>query len=198
MDWKDVFYTQHATVHGPAVGREGRVSYEALVLDGLDDAQLRLRPADNLNSLAWVVWHMTRCEDVAINLAVSGRPQVLDDGWVDKLGTPRVDIGTGMTPAEVGELSESIDLDALMSYRHAVGQRTREVIGDISDAVIEQPVDGSRYQGAAILGEHAGWVADFWAPWRGTDFLFLATGHCYHHWGEGITIRSVGGFGLSA
>jgi hypothetical protein len=197
MEWKRLFYMQHATVHGPAVGTEGRASYEAIVLTGLDQEQLRVRPTASSNSVAWLVWHMTRCEDVAINLAIGDRPQVLDDAWTEKLGVSRVDIGTGMTPIEVAELSESVDLDALMSYRVAVGQRTREVIGEISDAEIEQPVDAARYRGAAILGDHAGWVADFWSPWRAADFLFLASGHCYHHWGEAITVRALGGFGVS-
>ncbi|MCU1502156.1 MAG: hypothetical protein JWM12_1510 [Ilumatobacteraceae bacterium] len=196
MDWKGLFYRQHAGVHSREMAVGGGVTYQDLVLGGLDEAQLRLRPANELNSLAWLVWHMTRCEDVAINVAIADQPQVLDDGWPDKLGISRVDIGTGMTPSEVAELSEQINVDALISYRHAVGRRTREVIDAVTDAEIERPVDGDRYRRAAVLGDHAGWVAELWSPWRGTDFLFLATGHNYQHWGEAITVRSLGGFGL--
>jgi hypothetical protein len=195
VEWRQLFFQQHAAVHGPAVADLG-FSYEDLVLGGLSDAQMRLRPAENLNSLAWLVWHITRCEDVAINVAIADRPQVLDDGWASKLGVERDDIGTGMTPREVAELSEQVDLDALLSYRHAVGRQTREVIASIDDSLIEGAVDADRYRRAAVLGDHAGWVDDFWAPWHGTDFLFLAAGHCYQHWGEAITIRSISGVGL--
>ena len=196
MDWRLLFYQQHAGVHSEAVGTESRARYEDLVLGGLSDAQMRLRPADNQNSLAWLVWHITRCEDVAINVCIADQPQVLEDGWASKLGVERDDIGTGMTPREVADLSERIELDALLSYRHAVGRQTRRVIATIDDAEMESPVDADRYRRAAVLGEHAGWVDSFWEPWRGTDFLFLATGHSYQHWGEAITIRSIGGFGL--
>jgi hypothetical protein len=196
VEWKALFYAQHAQTHRPEVAPGAPFSYEALVLDGLSDAQIRLRPADNLNSLAWLVWHITRCEDVAVNVAIADRPQVLADGWATKLGVERDDIGTGMKPFEVAALSEQIDLDALVSYRHAVARQTREVIAALDEDEIETPVDPGRYRRAAVLGEHAGWIDDFWAPWRGLDFLFLATGHSSQHWGEAITVRSVGGFGL--
>jgi len=196
VEWRQVFFQQHAGVHSHAVATESQVSYEDLVLGGLSDAQMRLRPADNLNSLAWLVWHISRCEDVAVNVAIADRPQVLDEAWATKLGVQRDDIGTGMTPREVADLSEHVDLDALVSYRHAVARQTRDVIATIDDDELTAPVDSERYRRAAVLGEHAGWVDEVWAPWHGTDFLFLATGHSYQHWGEAITIRSIGGFGL--
>ncbi len=196
MDWKQLFLEQHADVHSPEVSPHARFHVESMVLDGLTDAQLRLRPADHLNSLAWLVWHMTRCEDVAVNVAIADQSQVLEDGWTTKLGVERDDIGTGMTPPEVAALSEQIDLDALLSYRHAVGRQTRAVIAGIDEADLEARVDADRYRRAGVLGEHAGWVAGFWKPWRGIDFLYLATGHCHHHWGEAVTVRSLGGFGV--
>lgn len=41
---------------------------------------MRLRPGPHLNSLVWLVWHMGRTEDVAVNLVVAGRDQVLERG----------------------------------------------------------------------------------------------------------------------
>ena len=196
MDWRGVFFQQHAGTHSTAVGTESVVRYEDIVLGGLSDAQMRLRPADDQNSLAWLVWHMARCEDVAVNAAIAGQDQVFEDGWAAKMGVERADIGTGMTPDEVADLSERIDLDALVAYRHAVGLQTRDVIATIDDEQLQAPVDPDRYRRAAVLGEHAGWVGDFWAPWHGTDFLYLATGHSYQHWGEAITVRALGGFSL--
>jgi hypothetical protein len=40
-------------------------------LQGLSDAQMRSR-RDGLNSIAWHVWHIARCED-ALNLLLAGR-----------------------------------------------------------------------------------------------------------------------------
>jgi hypothetical protein len=52
--------------------------------------------------------------------------------WMKRLGISRHrrDFGTGMTSAEVTELTRQIDLGALREHRDAVGKRTREVVGD--------------------------------------------------------------------
>lgn len=97
---------------------------------GLSDEQMRVRPREDLNSLAWLLWHIARVEDSMVNRVLAGRSQVFDDGWMKRLGISRRDFGTGMTSAEVTELTRQIDLGALREYRDAVGRRTREVVGD--------------------------------------------------------------------
>jgi hypothetical protein len=45
------------------------------MLGGLADDDMRRRP-EGMNSLAWILWHVARAEDVAVNLVVtSGRPR---------------------------------------------------------------------------------------------------------------------------
>jgi hypothetical protein len=62
------------------------------VLQGLSHEQVRLRP-DGLNSIAWLVWHMARCEN-ALNLLLAGRPQVLDEEhWLPRLNVSIRDVG---------------------------------------------------------------------------------------------------------
>jgi hypothetical protein len=72
MDAREFFLRHHAQVHSQ-VARE--------FLQDLSDEQMRLRP-NSLNSLAWLVWHMARCED-ALNVLIANRPQVLDQNWHD-------------------------------------------------------------------------------------------------------------------
>jgi hypothetical protein len=50
------------------------------LLQDLDAAQLRRCPAPGVNAIAWLLWHMARCEDVGVNRLVSDGRQVLDDG----------------------------------------------------------------------------------------------------------------------
>ena len=40
------------------------------ILGGISDDQMRLRPGKETNSIAWLVWHMARTEDVVVNLVV--------------------------------------------------------------------------------------------------------------------------------
>ncbi|MGH7318805.1 MAG: hypothetical protein ACRELA_04140 [Candidatus Rokuibacteriota bacterium] len=79
-------------------------SYEELVLRGLDADQIRFQRRSKLNSLAWLLGHMSLAEDMVVNAIVADSPQVVDrDGWPHRLGVARRDIGTGMS----GERSES-------------------------------------------------------------------------------------------
>ena len=124
MDARDLFLEQHAAVHSAAVGGN-KASAAERTLGGLTDEQLRTRPRADLNSIAWLVWHIARAEDIFLNPVLGGRAQVFDDGWAKKLGITRRDFGIGMTSAEVDDLTRSIDLGALREYRDAVGLRTR-------------------------------------------------------------------------
>src|SRR3972149_4152820 len=95
---------------------------------------MRARP-HGLNSLAWLVWHMARSEDVGINVVIAGRRQVFDEGdWAARLNVTRRDVGTGMSADEVAELSEQIRIPELRLYRAAVGRRTREVVAALPPA----------------------------------------------------------------
>ncbi len=138
MDWRDLFRMQHLHVHTGKLEPPDRL--QELVLRGLIEEDVRLVPVERQNSVAWLLWHITRCEDVATNVVLSKRGQVLDDAWKAKLSVSRHDIGTGMTPAEVSDFSQRVDLDALLCYRLAVAERSREVIDQLDDSWLEQPM----------------------------------------------------------
>jgi DinB superfamily len=100
MDAREFFLIHHAQVHSQ-VARE--------FLQDLSDEQMRLR-SNGLNSVAWLVWHMARCED-ALNVLIANRPQILDQNdWLTRLNLSLRDVGTGMTDDEVSDLSARLDL----------------------------------------------------------------------------------------
>src|SRR5216110_346231 len=104
MDAKDLFLTQHAAVQSVAVGGNPASAAER-AFAGLSDDQMRVRPREDLNSLAWIMWHIARAEDIMANVIVNGRNQVFDDGWAPRLKIARPDFGIGMSKVEVAELS---------------------------------------------------------------------------------------------
>jgi len=195
MDWRTLFTLQHHQVHSRALSGDGNDFHipDALLHD-MTEEQLRLSPRDDQNSVAWLLWHIARCEDVVGGAILSSRGQVLDDGWEMKLGVARRDIGTGMTPTEVRELSQGIDIDALCEYRLMVGRRTEELLDHLDDGALGQPVTADSVDALWALetfGAHAGWVGDYWRTRSQAWFLWLPTGHCYQHLGEAITIRTM-------
>src|SRR5438552_10354111 len=126
MDAKDLFLAQHAAVQSVAVGGNPASAAER-AFAGLSDEQMRVRPREDLNSIAWLMWHIARAEDILVGQVVAGGAQLFDEGWKKRLGVTRPDFGIGMTSPEVSELTRQIDVGALREYRDAVGHRTREI-----------------------------------------------------------------------
>src|SRR4051794_24872656 len=76
------------------------------LVDGLDVDQLAWRPDDQSNSIAWLVWHLTRIEDDHV-AHVAGTEQVwTSQGWYDRFGLPfpAGAHGYGHSPAEVAQV----------------------------------------------------------------------------------------------
>ena len=95
------------------------------VWEMISEDQIRQRPHPNVNSIAWNLWHLIRVDDAGLNRFVVNRPQVLDDDrWGERMNIPWRHHGTGMTFAEVDDLSTRIDLAALQDYSNAVRDRT--------------------------------------------------------------------------
>jgi len=89
------FVGQHEHVH--AAIRPGISSLENFVCNQLSEAQMRQRP-DNHSSIAFLLWHIARFEDVIINVRLHDAPEVLDrEGWLARLGVERRDVGVSWT-----------------------------------------------------------------------------------------------------
>lgn len=198
MDARDLLLDEHRRMHAATVGDE-KASLAERTFGGLSDEQMRARPREDLNSLAWLMWHIARAEDIFANVVLTERDQVLDDGWLARLKVPRRDFGVGMTKPEVTELTASVDVAALRDYRDAVGRRTQELVrgfapadfqGELSTAALEQAA------GLGCFGPRAEMVVKNFAgrPRVGVLGGLLVT-HAAMHMGEAQTVRTAGGFG---
>jgi len=203
MDLARFFLGQHAATHAGDV-YDGRTSRFDRLFGNLSESQMRTRPGPGLNSLVWLLWHMARTEDVAVNLVVAARPQVFDDAWAGRMNIARRDMGTGMTDAEVSELTARADVAAVRAYRSAVGTRTREVVGGLAPAAWDGIVgleDTARAAAAGAFGPNDLWIEGVGhPPWqahpRGDQLGGTAIRHNAGHIGEAVTIRGLAGFSL--
>ena len=201
MDLVSFSLVSHAGAHAGEVG--GGESYADRVLGRLSDAEMRARPGKGLNSIVWLLWHMARVEDVAVNLVVADGQQVLDDDWVRRMNVPWRIIGTGMTDEEVGELTTRAGVAAVRAYRTAVGLQTRDVVKALRPEAWDEIVgfaDTARAAAAGAFRPNSGWVDGVgYKPWqdhsRGERLSGSAIRHNAMHLGEAITVRSQAGFG---
>lgn len=189
----EIFMRQHAMVHAARMSGMGLYSFEDEALQGLPEAAYRTLPAGVEHTVAWVVWHITRCEDITMNLLVEGCPQVLEDGWAAKIGAPALDTGNTMDAAAAQAFSAPLSVSALLDYRTAVGRRTREIVARLQGADFGRKMDPQRLRlvaekGAVLPG--AAWLIDYWGGRTVAGLLLMpATRHHISHLNEILRLR---------
>jgi hypothetical protein len=173
---------------------EGLWSFEDEVLAGLEQDYLRQRTAHDPNSIAWVLWHIARIEDVIVNVLIAGAPEVFDTAdWVERLCLERRDIGTSMSDTEVADFSTRVEVGALRPYRLAVGRRTREVMTTLPPETLSRRVEAARIRqllAAGALAEAAAGLAQTWGGWKIAGLLTMPlTRHNFTHLNQARRIR---------
>ncbi|MGH3392952.1 MAG: mycothiol transferase [Actinomadura sp.] len=113
-------------------------------VDGLTPQQLAVRIDDDANSIAWLVWHLTRIQDDHVADA-AGSPQVWTaQGWAERFDLPfdAAATGYGHSVAEMAALRVDSG-DLLTGYHDAVHERTVEYVGTLTDDDLPRIVDRS-------------------------------------------------------
>ncbi|MFE2356773.1 DinB family protein [Streptomyces parvulus] len=123
----------------------GRIREEVhAAVNGLDTEGLNARPADDANSVSWLLWHLTRVQDDHVADAF-GLDQVWRaGGWAERfgLGLPVHDTGFGHGPGEVAKVRvDSADL--LTGYYDAVHGQTLGALRSLAAKDLERVVDDS-------------------------------------------------------
>lgn len=113
------------------------------VPQGLTVEQLATRPYEGGNSIAWLLWHLTRIQDDHIAEAADVEQQWTAGGWFDRFALPfdADSTGYGQGPTEVAAVR--VDAELLRRYHVAVSQHTISWIGQLSDNDLSLIVDES-------------------------------------------------------
>ena len=131
----------------------GRIREEVhAAVEGLDPDGLNARPTAETNSIAWLVWHLTRVQDDHVADAF-GLDQVwLTQDWEKRfgLGLPRHDTGYGHTPAKVAKVQVA-DGGLLIGYHEAVHAQSLKALRALTAADLERIVD-ERWDPPVTLG----------------------------------------------
>jgi hypothetical protein len=197
MDTRQLLLNSHGWVHSSSVTTEGRWHIEDSICAGLTADQMRICPLDTLNSIAWLLWHMARYEDVAVNVVLRGVEEVFDrEGWKTRLGVRDRQVGTGDTPADVRLFNEKIDVATLRDYRAAVARETRSWMAELDLGTLGETVtreDVHRAVQQETFRDSAAWVIEYWQQgWTQGEFLsWLTTGHNFYHLGEARVTRGL-------
>ncbi len=190
----NAFLEQHAMLHTASLFPGHRWSFQDEISADLTDEQLRQIPSGYQHSIIWLLWHIARTEDVTINLLLANTDQLLyRDHWLEHLAIPSRDIGTEMRASDIAALSAQIDIAALRAYRRAVGQRTREIVQQVTADELRQRIEPERLErvkaeGALVPTAYG--VAAYWGRHpKGNLLLIPATRHSFTHLNEAGRVR---------
>lgn len=159
--------------------------------------QLRKAPYEGMNSLAWVMWHVARVEDVGVTRFVMPQQQVFHaGGWQEKLNIDIEHFGYGMDYADARKLSEGINLDALKGYWNAVIEKTYEVVDALTDEQMDETLSEEDVKQVVIdestTPENIGMEHVPYVGWTRLESLHhFSMTHYYWHGGEVRTIESL-------
>ncbi|MFJ8899172.1 DinB family protein [Streptomyces sp. NPDC102370] len=121
----------------------GRIREEVhAAVEGLAPDDLAARPGPGANTIAWLVWHLTRIQDDHVADAF-GLDQVwLSGGWEKRfgLGLPRGTTGFDHSPAQVAKVRVDSG-DLLTGYHDAVHEQTLGALRTLTAKDLERVVD---------------------------------------------------------
>jgi hypothetical protein len=189
-----LFLNHHAMLHSGGLSQSETRTFADHVLDDMPEEQVRYVPKVGDHSVAWLIWHMARCEDITMNLLVAGTPQILHhNGWLEMIESPICDTGNAMEPSAIANFSNTIDIEALLAYRLDVGRRTQEIVSRLQPPYLRLKVEPSRMrrlwdEGAVV--EAARGIADYWSKRTIAELLLMpATRHNLIHLGEALKLK---------
>jgi len=184
----ELFLSQHAAVHTAQISGNSVWSLHDEVLAGLNDESLRRVPRPGQNSIAWLLWHITRIEDMTIHTLTFEQPQVWNLTWAERLTFPLPDCGASMDELEVANFSERICVSALIEYRAAVGASTRRSVSSLSAVQAKEIVPTPTVRKLVDEGSispKANWLFEYYTNRTRAFFLTrTATSHNFIHLNE--------------
>jgi len=121
------------------------------VLDGASRALLTWRVDEDANSIAWLVWHLTRIQDDHVADVAGVEQRWLAAGWYDRFGLPFAPEahGYGQSSDEVGQVD--VDGDLLRGYFDAVDAATTGYVEGLRADDLDRIVD-ERWDPPVTLG----------------------------------------------
>jgi uncharacterized damage-inducible protein DinB len=121
------------------------------IVEGLSEEDLAWRPDPGANSIAWLVWHLTRVADDHV-AEVAGSEQVWTAaGWYDKFGLPfpAEAHGYGHSTEDVAKVRVPAAL--LAGYHDAVAEFVLDYLGTLNPDDLDRIVD-ERWDPPVSLG----------------------------------------------
>lgn len=114
--------------------------------------ELAFRADPDANSVAWLIWHLTRVQDSHLAEIQDAAQRWISEGWVERFSLPLEPTSTGFghTSEEVAALGGA-SFELLQGYQDDVYQHTLSFLAGIGDPDLDRVVD-TRWDPPVTLG----------------------------------------------
>ncbi|MGP3979613.1 mycothiol transferase [Streptomyces sp. KR80] len=131
-----------ADVLADAFGRVQEVVHEAV--EGLTAEDLNARLDLGANSIAWLVWHLTRIQDDHVADASNQEQVWLSQDWVARFDLPFASEATGYGHSSKQVAQVRVDApELLLGYFDAVHEQTMDFVRGLKGTALNRVVDDS-------------------------------------------------------
>ena len=146
MDTLDFFRTSFGRLH----------TTTADAVKDLTVEQLNFKPGDQHYSIAWVLWHLVRTEDLILRQVLQKQPERwAEGGWAATTGLPERGQGTGQTPEQARDI-EVRDLSQFLDYAREVWADVDAYLAGLSESDLDAMLPWRRAEEplGQIIGNH--------------------------------------------
>lgn len=192
----ELFLKQHAMVHSAKVSKSKLWSFEDELLNDMTDEEVRQIPLRGEHSIAWILFHLARIEDITMNMLVAGTTQLFTrDDWANRMNVSILHSANKMDDISVAELSANIDLQSLQEYRIAVAYQTHKIVKKLQARDFKEKVDPCRIENVLKEGAvtpEAMEIVNYWSKKTIAGLLLMPpTRHCILHLNEAMRIKGM-------
>ncbi|MDX3228086.1 mycothiol transferase [Streptomyces sp. ME19-01-6] len=128
-----------ADVLADAFSRVQETVHEAV--RGLTVDQLATRLDDKANTVAWLVWHLTRVQDDHVSEIAETEQVWTEQGWYDRFELPFSAAATGYGHRTKDVAAVRVSPKLLLGYHDAVHERTVDFVRGLRDPDLDIVVD---------------------------------------------------------
>lgn len=198
---KKVFLDIHKQLHLSNIKEREENEVDRLFSD-LKPWEYAVMPGKDDETIAWVVWHIARIEDLTMGILTGRGNQLFDEEWRRRIDSPIKDTGNAMTDEEIMVFSRQVNCKELLNYRMAVGERTREIVSQLTFEDMKRDVNEAdlikiREEGGVTSQKDSVWLLEFWGSKDIAGLLLMPpTRHVMLHlndcckWKEKIRTRT--------
>jgi len=185
----------HSIAHCSDISPDRSETFFDEIWEGLTQEAFAAMPTHKDVTIAWNIWHITRIEDITSNILIQEAEQVLNDEWLKKLNVTVKDVGNSMTDDEIMAFSSSVRMRELRNYRNAVGARTKNILGSLSQPDMKrkmsrESVERILDEGGVTAHEDSIWLLDFWGRKNVAGILLMPiTRHQIMHLGDSMRLK---------